>query len=171
MNQSAPAHGPTASGRAGRRSARLAAVQALYQMELTGGDAESVAQEFLDHRFPGQAGEAGTLPDENLFRAIIAGVPHRQAEIDRAVSSHLSKEWRLQRIDSILRAILRAATYEMIARRDIPARVVIDEYVEIAHRFVGDEECAFVNAVLDRMAHGERSAEFDAAPPHDDARR
>lgn len=162
----APAQEST-PGRPGRRSARLGAVQALYQMELTGGDAESVAQEFLDHRFSREATEVATSADENLFRAIVAGVPHHQSAIDRAISTRLSKEWRLQRIDSILRAILRAAAFELIAKHDVPARVVIDEYVEIAHQFFDGEECAFVNAVLDRMAHGERSAEFATTPPHD----
>jgi N utilization substance protein B len=170
MTTAAPAQESAAPRRAGRRLARLSAVQALYQMELTGGDAESVAQEFLDHRFPHEVREPANSPDEELFRAIIAGVPHRQAAIDRAISLRLSRDWRLQRIDSILRAILRAAAFELIARHDVPARVIIDEYIEIARRFFGSDECAFVNAVLDRMARGERSAEFEAAPPHDDAR-
>jgi len=151
--------------RAARRSARLAAVQALYQMELTGGDAETVAQEFLDHRFrrEPELAVAGD-PDEALFRAIVGGVPHHQLEIDRAIASCLTQAWRLQRVDSILRAILRAATYELIGRSDIPARVVIDEYIEISHGFFDGEERAFVNAVLDRLARSKRAAEFEQAP-------
>lgn len=146
-----------------RRSARLAAAQALYQMELSGVDAESVAQEFLDHRFQSGSGHAAAeFPDEALFRGIVSGVPHRQTEIDRAITSCLTASWRLKRIDSILRAILRAASWELIARHDIPARVVIDEYIEIARRFSSGEECAFVNAVLDRLAHRERASEFPA---------
>lgn len=140
-----------------RRSARLAAVQALYQMELTGNDAETVAQEFCDHRFLDEE----MCADEELFRQIVAGVPHHQIDVDRAVASSLSKDWKLQRIDSILRAILRAAGFELIGRDDVPARVVIDEYIEIARRFVDVEECGFVNAVLDRLAHAYRAAEFD----------
>lgn len=157
----APRGGP--STRQDRRSARLAAVQALYQMELTGEDAETVAREFMDHRF--QAGSAADHPDETLFHAIVVGVPHRQAEIDRAIASCLSANWRLQRIDSILRAILRASAFELIGRDDIPARVVIDEYLEISHRFFGEEESGFVNAVLDRLAHAERAAEFAGSLP------
>jgi N utilization substance protein B len=145
-----------------RRSARLAAVQALYQMELTGGDAATVAQEFIDHRFSGA--QTAAAPDEGLFRAIVDGVPHRQTAIDRAIAAALSANWRLQRIDSILRAILRAAAYELVDRPDIPARVVIDEYIEIARRFSDEEQCAFVNAVLDRIAHAERVAEFTGTP-------
>lgn len=148
-----------------RRSARLAAVQALYQMELTGEDAGTVAQEFVEYRFSGPP----AAPDEELFRAIVDGVPHRQIAIDRAIAAALSENWRLQRIDSILRAILRAAAYELGNRPDIPARVVIDEYIEISRRFTDEEQCAFVNAALDRIAHAERAAEFAGAPCHGDA--
>ena len=148
-----------------RSSARLAAVQALYQMELTGEPAGTVAQEFIDHRFANKP----EPPDEVLFRAIIDGVPQRQTAIDRAVASALSENWRLQRIDSIVRAILRAAVWELVDRPDIPGRVVIDEYIEIARAFADDEHCAFVNAVLDRIAHAERPAEFAGAPRHGDA--
>ncbi|HEY6578584.1 MAG TPA: transcription antitermination factor NusB [Rhizomicrobium sp.] len=161
MNAAAVQAGNGPNRRTARRSARIAAVQALYQMEVTGGGAETVAQEFVDHRFQDEV----SAPDEALFRAIVAGVPHRQAEIDRAVASCLGTNWRLQRIDSILRAILRAAGFELFARSDIPARVVIDEYIEIARRFFGDEECGFVNAVLDRLARAQRDAEFPASPP------
>jgi transcription antitermination protein NusB len=158
----APQAGPYS--RPDRRLARLAAVQALYQMELTGEDAGTVAQEFLDHRFRAEP-DSTEFPDEALFHAIVAGVPHRQAEIDRAISSCLSANWRLQRIDSILRAILRASAFELVGRGDIPARVVIDEYLEISHRFFGDEQSGFVNAVLDRLARAERAAEFSVSAP------
>lgn len=148
-----------------RRLARLAAVQALYQMELTGGDAGTVAQEFIEHRFS----DSAVGPDEDLFRAIVDGVPQRQIAIDRAVAAGLNENWRLQRIDSILRAVLRAAVWELVGRPDVPARVIIDEYIEIARAFSDEEHCAFVNAVLDRIAHAERSAEFAGAPRHGDA--
>lgn len=139
-----------------RRSARLAAVQALYQMELTGEGAGTVAQEFIEHRFPEWPG----TPDAALFRAIVGGVPHRQIAIDRAVAAALTENWRLQRIDSTVRAVLRAAAWELVDRPDIPARVVIDEYIEVARAFSDEDHCAFVNAVLDRIAHAERPAEF-----------
>src|ERR1700760_4618060 len=114
-----------------RRAARLAAVQAIYQMELTGSDAEEVASEFVDHRFGHEAeiSPAGE-PDAEFFGAIVRGVPHAQVEIDRSIARCLSENWRLERIDSILRAILRAASYELIARKDVPAKVIIDEYVD-----------------------------------------
>ncbi len=169
MTVAAPRSETGRSDHSGRRAARLAAVQAIYQMELTGTDAEAVAQEFLDHRFAREpelspAGE----PDEAYFGEIVRGVPHHQVEIDRAVAACLSADWRLERIDSILRAILRAASYELIAQREVPAKVVIDEYLEIAHAFFGDEEAAFVNAVLDRMAHRKRAAEFGETPRDDE---
>ena len=142
-----------------RHAARLAAVQALYQMELTGAGAEEVAEEFIAHRF----GEAPA--DIEFFRTVVAGVPVHQAEIDQAIAKCLSETWTLARVDSILRAILRAAGLELVARREVPAKVVIDEYVGIAHDFFGGEEPGFVNAALDRMAHVKRAAEFGRPVP------
>ncbi|HEY4941803.1 MAG TPA: transcription antitermination factor NusB [Rhizomicrobium sp.] len=148
-----------------RHAARLAAVQAIYQMELTGIDAEAVAQEFVEHRF---GTEPGTPPDEEFFGAVVRGVPHHQVEIDRAIAKCLAADWRLERVDSILRAILRAAAFELIARPDVPARVAIDEYVEIAHAFFSADEPSFVNAALDKMAHRKRAVEFGETPPDDE---
>jgi N utilization substance protein B len=152
-----------------RRAARLAAVQALYQMELTSADAEIVAEQFVAHRF-GQEMEASPAgePDAEFFADLLRGVPKHQVEIDRSVARCLSADWKLERIDSILRAILRAATYEMIGRKDVPAKVVIDEYVDIAHAFFGADEPAFVNAVLHRLAHRKRAPEFGETPPDDE---
>jgi N utilization substance protein B len=161
MSASAPK--PDASA---RRAARLAAIQALYQMELTGEDAETVAEEFVTYRF-GREPELLALgePDEAFFGDIVRGVPHRQGEIDAAITKCLASDWRLSRVDSILRAILRAGTYELIARPDVPVRVVIDEYVELSYAFFSGEEPAFVNAALDRLAHRMRAAEFGEPPP------
>lgn len=155
--------------KAERHAARLAAVQAIYQMELTGEDAESVAQEFCEHRFSEVEHNLGE-PDEIFFSDLVRGIPRHQVEIDRAIAEGLSENWKLQRIDSILRAILRAGIYELIARKDVPAKVVIDEYLNIAHAFFGGEEPAFVNALLDRVAHRKRAAEFGEAPPDDELR-
>ncbi|HEY1614887.1 MAG TPA: transcription antitermination factor NusB [Rhizomicrobium sp.] len=169
MSNSVPGDGAAGLRHAERRSARFAAVQALYQMELTGSDAETVLQEFVDHRFVPEAGAGyhGT-PDEEFFGALVRGVPHLQSEIDREIASSLSASWSLKRIDSILRAILRTATCELIERQDTPARVVIDEYVEIANRFFDGDERAFVNAVLDRLARRKRPAEFGLPPSADE---
>ncbi|HEX3652744.1 MAG TPA: transcription antitermination factor NusB [Rhizomicrobium sp.] len=154
---------------AGRHAARLAAVQAIYQMELTGDDAETVAQEFCEHRFNKIEHEQGE-PDELFFSDLVRGVPHHQVEIDRAIADGLSENWKLQRIDSILRAILRAGIYELVARKDVPTKVVIDEYLDIAHAFFGGDEPAFVNALLDRVARRKRAVEFGEAPPDDELR-
>jgi len=152
-----------------RRAARLAAIQALYQMELTGLDAETVVEEFATYRF-GREPELTALgePDEAFFADIVRGVPHHQAEIDAAITQCLASDWRLSRVDSILRAILRAGGFELIARPDVPVKVVIDEYVELSYAFFSGEEPAFVNAALDKLAHRKRAAEFGETPPDDE---
>ena len=146
--------------REARRAARLAAVQALYQMELAGAGANEVIEEFVEHRFPGDE-----PTDAEYFTAIVEGVPPHQSEIDRSVAGCLSSDWKLERVDSILRAILRAAAYELVARRDVPAKVVIDEYVGIAHDFFEGGEPGFVNAALDRLARLKRATEFGLPTP------
>jgi N utilization substance protein B len=144
-----------------RHAARLAAVQALYQMELAGGGAEETLEEFVAHRF----GDFDVLPDEDFFAAILRGVPQHQVEIDRAIAASLATGWTLARIDSILRAILRSGLFELVARRDVPARSVIDEYVAVARAFFGGDEPGFVNGVLDRLAKRKRAAEFGLPVP------
>ncbi len=141
-----------------RARARLAAVQALYQMDMTQRDLSVVLEEFLDHRF--QTVEIYAGADRGFFRDIVTGVAERQSEIDPHIASHLAKGWRLARIDSILRAILRSGIYEIVGRPDVPARAIINEYVEIAHDFFGGEEPAVVNGVLDRVAREKRQGEF-----------
>jgi N utilization substance protein B len=149
-----------------RHASRLAAVQALYQMEMVGGGAEEVAQEFVEHRFAELQNIAGLpAPDEEFFTAILTGVPQHQVEIDRAVAGSLSEKWKLERVDSILRAILRCAVFELIARRDVPAKVVIDEYVAVAGAFFGADEPGFVNAALDAIAKRKRAKEFGLPTP------
>ncbi len=161
-----PADKGAERGSEARHAARMAAVQAIYQMELTGADAETVRSEFVEHRF-GADREMGE-PDEGFFADIVRGVPHHQVEIDRAITKCLATGWRLARVDSILRAILRAAAYELIGRSDVPARVVIDEYLDISHAFFSGDEPAFVNAVLDKLAHAKRARDFGETPPDDE---
>jgi N utilization substance protein B len=143
-----------------RTRARLAAVQALYQMDMTQRDLSVVLEEFLTHRFDTVEIYAGA--DRSFFREIVTGAAHRQSEIDAEIGTHLAHGWRLARIDSILRAILRSGVYEIMARRDVPARAVINEYVEIARDFFGGEEPGVVNGVLDRIARERRHGEFGA---------
>jgi transcription antitermination protein NusB len=145
---------------AARHAARLAAVQAIYQMELTSLDAEAVIEEFVEHRFAPDPETPSPEPDAAFFADVVRGVPHRQTEIDRAIAQCLAADWKFSRIDSILRAILRAAAYELIARPDVPAKVVIDEYLDITHAFFEGDEAGFINAALDRMARNKREAEF-----------
>ena len=137
-------------------------------MELTGEDAESVAREFVEHRLGREPEISGGEADEEFFGSIVRGVPHHQVEIDSSIAKVLSADWRLERVDSILRAILRAAAFELIGRKDVPAKAVIDEYVEIAHAFFSGDEPSFVNAALDKLAHRKRAPEFGETPPDDE---
>ena len=155
---------PNTSQADARHAARLGAVQALYQMEMLGADSEDVAEEFAEHRF----GELPVAPDAEFFHAIVTGVPPHQVEIDRSIAASLSQSWKLERVDSILRAILRCAVYELVARRDVPAKVVIDEYVAVAGAFFGADEPGFVNGALDTIARRKRAAEFGLPTPEDE---
>jgi N utilization substance protein B len=151
-----------------RRAARLAAVQAIYQMELTGVDSETVIAEFVEHRFGRDEFRTLGKPDIKFFSEVVRGVPIRQKEIDRAIAQSLSAKWKLSRIDSILRAILRAAVYEFIARCSIEAKTVIDQYVDVTHAFFEGDEAAFVNASLDKIGRRKRAVEFGETPPDDE---
>ena len=143
--------------RQARSVARLAAVQALYQMEVSGAGAEAVVREFTDHRFDRDI-EGHTLAqaDEAFFGEVVRGVVGEQADIDRAITKRLAEGWRLERIDATLRAILRAGAWELMRRPDVPHEVVIDEYVEIAKSFFEGPEPGFVNGALDAVAQDVR---------------
>ena len=149
----------TGSARQARSVARLAAVQALYQMETAGAGAEAVIREFADHRFDRDIeGVRLAHADEAFFGALVRGVVAEQDAVDAAVRRRLASGWRLDRIDATARSILRAGAYELIRRRDVPAEVAIDEYVEIAKSFFEGAEPGFINAALDAIARDERSA-------------
>lgn len=149
-----------------RHAARLAAVQALYQMEMTGVDASSVQEEFVSFRFGAEPEVTALgLPDEEFFTALVHGVPRHQAEIDQSIAGALNKKWKLSRVDSTMRAILRAAVYELIGMPEVPAKAVISEYVDLARGFCNPDEIAFVNASLDTLARQKRVAEFGLAAP------
>ena len=144
-----------------RSQARLAAVQALYQMDLAATDLNDVIAEFAAHRF-GSAAEDQTVAeaDLGLFSDILRGVVARQADIDPPLDAQLAAGWRLNRIDSIVRATLRSAMFEFLARPEVPARAIINEYVEVSKAFFEGDEPKLVNAVLDKVARKVRSAEF-----------
>lgn len=138
-----------------RSAARLGAVQALYQMEQSGGDAvpSAIISEFTEHRLGREVdGLLFAEADLELFGDIVTGVDQRRAEIDEAIAGALSKNWKLKRLEIIMASVLRCGTYELMARPDIPTAVVIDEYMDVAHAFYPGDEPAFVNGVLDRLA-------------------
>jgi transcription antitermination protein NusB len=150
------------SGSRRRSVARLTAVQALYQLELNRGvDPETVVREFARHRFGqeidgDQYGEA----DPALFADIVRGVAADQENLDATISSVLTEEWPLLRLDSVLRAILRAGVYELAHRRDVPPRVSISEYTAVAHAFFVGKEPGLANGVLDRLGRTLRATEM-----------
>ncbi len=143
-----------------RRAARLGAVQALYQMELSGASTADVIAEFAAGKLPREteAAYGGAEGDAGLFKTLIENAVDRQAALDGAIARHLGKNWRLQRLDAVARAILRAGVAELEQRLDIPTAVVIDEYVEIAKAFFDGPEPGFVNATLDACAKDLRGA-------------
>jgi N utilization substance protein B len=137
--------------------ARLAAVQALYQMETGGAGVETVVREFADHRFGGDIeGASLAEADEVFFGELVRGVVAHQSDVDQAIARRLATGWRLERIDATLRAILRAGAYELTHRPDVPIEVAIDEYVEIAKSFFEGPEPGFVNGALDGIARDRR---------------
>lgn len=144
-------------GRQARSVARLAAVQALYQMEVSSAGAEAVIREFAEHRFDRDIDDV-TLAgaDEAFFADLVRGVVAHQGAVDTAVAARLAQNWRLERIDATVRAILRAGAFELAHRPDVPTEVVIDEYVELAKSFFDGPEPGFVNGALDGVAQDVR---------------
>lgn len=143
----------TSRQRRARTVARLAAVQALYQMELAGEGVETVITEFTNHRFDADIeGQPLAEADEAYFAEITRGVVESQRDIDAAIKARLASNWRLERVDATLRALLRCGAWELRKRPDTPREVVIDEYVELAKAFFDDAEARFVNAALDGVA-------------------
>ena len=146
-----------------RSAARLAAVQALYQMEVTGKGLREILEEF-ETWWIGQEveGEQYKPAEIALFRAIVSGVVKDQVVIDQAIDQTLAEGWPLRRIEALMRAILRGGAFELLKRGDIPARVVIKEYVDVAGAFFDRDEAGMINAVLDALARKTRVKEFTA---------
>ena len=152
----------TAARSRSRSAARLAAVQALYQQEMEGTPIARLLREFHEHRL------GATIEDEQYFDAerdffddVVTGVESRRPEIDEAIAAKLAEGWSLERLDRPMRAILRAGTYELLARKDVPVGSVISEYVDVAHAFYDKRESGFVNGLLDAVAKEARSAPAD----------
>jgi len=142
-----------------RGAARLAAVQALYQMEITGGDLDDIIAEFESFRLGSEIdGEQYREADALFFRQIVSGVVRDQRALDPAIDAALTVGWPLPRIDALLRAILRGGAFELAERRDIPPPVVISEYIDVARAFYEGDVPPMVNAVLDTLARRLRPA-------------
>lgn len=136
-----------------RSVARLGAVQALYQMEISKTPYDLVIREFIDHRLGREFdGDVYGDPDVEFFSNIVKGVADNQAAIDALISDSLAEDWSFARIDNILKSIARAGVYELAHRPDVPTKVIINEYVDVAHAFYAQAEPAFVNGILDRLA-------------------
>jgi transcription antitermination protein NusB len=147
-----------------RGAARLAAVQALYQMDIGGAGLNDVFAEFESHWLGSEVEGEKYLPAEAaFFRDVVSGVVRDQKELDPLVDQALARGWPLKRIDAIIRAVLRAGCYELQHRKDVPARVVVTEYVDVANAFVDKDETGMVNAVLDQIARKFRADEFSKA--------
>ncbi|MGE0628193.1 MAG: transcription antitermination factor NusB [Hyphomicrobiaceae bacterium] len=164
------------NNRHARSATRLAVVQGLYQMDLAATDLNVVIRDLTSHPIDESAGEeeqgaaesedqtSRSDPIDPTFLAeMLRGVVRLQREIDPMIDNQLATGWRLARVDSILRAILRAGVYELMDRPDAPARVVINEYIDVAHAFLAAEDTRVVNGVLDKLARRIRPAEFEAA--------
>jgi N utilization substance protein B len=153
----------TAAKPANRRgAARLSAVQALYQMDIGGVTLDDVIVEFETHRLGAELDGVQYLEaDARFFREIVTGVVAGQRQLDPAIHAALAEGWPLVRIDATLRAILRCGAHELADRRDVPARVVISEYVDVAKAFFDDDGPKVVNGVLDRLARIARPGEFE----------
>lgn len=182
MNETVPENGPDdsrgrrkAKGRS-RTAARLLAVQALYQIEISDQPARRVIEEFLAHRMdpsngpaPDPESEEGVedmgfgTPDEGHFRRVVDAACADREAVDGLLTAALPAEWPLARLDSTLRAVLRAGASELLSHGDVPAAVVISEYVDVSHAFHGDREPAFVNGLLDTIARRVREDELGAA--------
>jgi transcription antitermination protein NusB len=153
---------PATARKANKRgAARLAAVQALYQMDLAGTGINDILAEFESHWLGGEVEGAQYLPAEAaFFRDIVSGVVRDQRTLDPQIDAALARGWPLERIEAVLRAVLRAGAYELAKRRDVPARVVTSEYVDVASAFVDQDETGMVNAVLDQLARELRGDEL-----------
>jgi N utilization substance protein B len=140
-----------------RAGARLAAVQALYQMEQTGQSARSVIADFMEDRLGlNDEGEPVEEADPDLFKSVVEGVVDRQEQVDAAIMKRLAEGWKIERLDATSRAILRGAVYELIAEIGLPSQIILDEYVSLAHAFFEGSEPKFINGLLDAVSRDVR---------------
>ena len=148
----------TASRSKARAAARLAAVQALYQHDMEATPVAQLLHEFHNHRLGATIEDAEYAEAEvDFFDDVVKGTQARLAEIDTTIAAKLAKGWNLSRLDKAMRAILRAGTYELLARADVAVGTVITEYVDVAHAFFDKREAGFVNGLLDAIAKDVRA--------------
>jgi N utilization substance protein B len=148
---------PKGPAKGSRSAARLGAVQALYQSEISDIAPSMVISEFLDHRLGKELeGDRYKAADKVFFGDIVEGVFEQAEAIDRQIAGSLPANWPLERLENLVRAILRCGVYELTARPDVPTAVIINEYVDVAHAFYAEGEPAFVNGVLDNVARRAR---------------
>jgi N utilization substance protein B len=149
-----------------RSAARLAIVQALYQMDVTGKGLNEILTEFESFWIGREVeGDEYKPAEVAFFRDILAGVLKEQRAIDPLIDRTLAEGWPLKRVEAVMRAVLRAGAYELKSRADVPARVVITEYVAVASAFFEREEAGMANAVLDKLARQLRPGELDEKAP------
>ncbi len=151
-----------------RSAARLAAVQALYEMDLADAGPDAVLEEFLQKRWrqgkddadPDDSSDNMVVPDNKWLRELVHGVASQREELDGLIGPALSGEWTVKRLEALLRVILRAGAFELKSKPNVPANVVISEYLDVAHAFFEDNETSLVNGVLDHLARELRAGEF-----------
>jgi N utilization substance protein B len=154
-----PGRGPRKANQRG--AARLAAVQALYQMDVAGTGLNDILAEFESHWIGQEVEGEQYLPAEQaFFRDIVGGVLREQKVLDPLIDAAIARDWPLKRIEAIMRAVLRAGAYELAHRKDVPGRVIISEYADVAAAFVERDEIGMINAVLDRLGRQSRASEF-----------
>jgi N utilization substance protein B len=154
-----PGRGPRKANQRG--AARLAAVQALYQMDVAGTGLNDILAEFESHWIGQEVEGEQYLPAEQaFFRDIVGGVLREQKVLDPLIDAAIARDWPLKRIEAVMRAVLRAGAYELAHRKDVPGRVIISEYADVAAAFVERDEIGMINAVLDRLGRQSRASEF-----------
>ncbi|VBB69264.1 Transcription termination protein NusB [invertebrate metagenome] len=161
-----------------RSAARLAAVQALYQIDMTGATPDSILKDVLERRIANlplaedvEGEREGHVlivePDVSLLSVLICTAVTHEYDIDLMINRSLSSDWNPERLEIVVRCILRAGIGELLERLDIPVRVIISEYVDVAHAFYSGSEPGLVNAVLDRLGRHLRAREFDRLEEQD----
>jgi N utilization substance protein B len=154
--------------RLGRRTARLKAVQALYQIAMTGIPAETAIVEFVAHRLAEPIdGQTLPEPDSKFFAELVRGAADERSDLDAMIAAVLKEDWTVERLEATLGAILRAGAWELSNRQDIPPRATISEYTDVAGAFMGERETSLVNGVLNRIAAELRPDEMTKAVPVD----